>query len=554
MLPSVSCWKRYSFFLSLVIAFLFALPNGYGEGPALRIVPVIKNTNAQPVAENKSTSSTLDSLDSLELRVRHQLTVLDKDEKGKVGRIEREGESLLIHFSEVEAQMRAKERLTQRLGQTAQVSLQLAPKTPRWLQRLGLKPMKLGLDLRGGVHFLMRADLASAVAQLGVEGQPATPTEVQTLKREMMERTLTTLRNRVNELGVAEALVQRQGENGIVVELPGIQDIGYAKEILGKTATLKFLLMAGASPHGPTKSYTDRAKRTYQLNDRPVLTGESIMGAASDQDREGRPAVNIRLGGNTAGFSKITEDNLGKPMAVIYVELIEGKTTETVISAPIIQSRLGNQFQITGVGSLQEAKDLALLLRAGALPAAVSIVEERIVGPSMGQDNIRMGMLSMTVGLAAVLVFMLIYYGLFGLIADIALLMNLVFLVALMSLIGATLTLPGIAGIVLTLGMAVDASVLIFERIREEFRKGRSPGLSITRGFDQAFATILDSNLTTLIVGIVLFSIGSGVVKGFAVTLCLGILTSLFTSTLGTRVVLHCFYGRHSPKSLAIGI
>jgi preprotein translocase subunit SecD len=346
-----------------------------------------------------------------------------------------------------------------------------------------------------------------------------------------------------------------------VVELPGIQDTAYARDILGKTATLKFLMadhehdiqeVFAGNPVIGSKIYHYQG-RPVLLKTQPIMTGESVVGATTGQDRDGHPAVSIRLGGDVALFSKITRENVGHKMAVVYMEANDGKIHESVISLATIHSPLGNQFQITGLG-YEESRDLALLLRAGALPAPVSIVEESIVGPSMGQENIQMGIISVAVGLGLVMVFMTFYYSVFGFIANLALVANLIFLVALMSLIGATLTLPGIAGIVLTLGMAVDANVLIFERIREELRLGLSPRNSVARGFQYAFATIIDSNLTTLIVGVVLFAVGTGPVKGFAVTLCLGILTSLLTATMGSRALVELLHGRRHIKRVRVGI
>jgi len=385
---------------------------------------------------------------------------------------------------------------------------------------------------------------------------------IQEIRNETLEQTLTTLRNRVNELGVAEAIVQRQGLNRVVVELPGIQDTAYAKDILGKTATLKFLMedyqhpieeVLAGHPVVGSKLYTDRFRRPALLKTQPILTGESITGASTGQDRDGGPAVSVRLGGDISLFAKTIRENIGRRMGVVYVEVKDGKITESVISLATIQGAFSNNFQIMGL-SVQEARDLALLLRAGALPAPVDIVAESIVGPSMGQENIRMGVISVCVGLGLVLLFMTLYYSVFGMIANLALLANLILLLAIMSIIGATLTLPGIAGIVLTLGMAVDANVLIFERIREELRLGMSPKASIVRGFEYAFATIIDSNLTTLIVGVILFAVGTGAVKGFAVTLCIGILTSLLTATTGSRALVELLYGGRSIRRVRVGI
>ena len=507
--------------------------------------------------------------------------------------------------------------------------------TPKWLRAIGAAPLKLGLDLRGGVHLLIEVDVEgtlkrrneSFVADIrtvlrearyhyrSVESdtesnvviifenkthrEQAFPLLKQhfpeldlvkqerssdreeadgvivaqlsqggfaQLRQETVEQTMTILRNRINELGVAESVVQRQGLNYIVVELPGVQDTARAKEILGKTATLEFVMHDEATDplggHIPISSRVvpDSANKPIVVKKRAILTGDSITGAISGRDsRDGMPSVTIRIGGAGVGlFKKVTRESIGKRMAVIYRESRMGdnhtvQATERIISLATIQSALGSQFQITGL-AYEEANNLALMLRAGALPAAVSIVEERTVGPSLGQENIQLGIISMEVGLALVFGFMILYYSVMGVIANVALLMNTLVLLALQSFIGATLTLPGIAGIVLTMGMAVDANVLIFERIREEIRKGGSLQACIHSGFDRAFATILDSNLTTLIAGVVLFMVGTGPIRGFAVTLSLGILSSLLTMVMGTRAMVSLLYGRSSVKKIRIGI
>lgn len=600
-------WKYLVLIFVLFLGLIYALPNIYGEDPAVQITGL----KEKPVDE------------ALVSKVRGVLQTANIDP----GSIELENKNtLLVRFNDADTQLKAKEIIKQGVGDDYSVALNLAPVTPRWLQALGANPMKLGLDLRGGVHFLMEVDVDSVVQrqmegyfseapkilreahvhykriermpkggyqvvfdspELRSEGLTAlqshqpdlefkldeesdmnivkanfSPIALKDIRNATMEQTLATLRNRVNELGVAEAIVQRHGANKIVVELPGIQDTAYARDILGKTATLKFLMVdvehdvnsvLSGKPVAGSKIYYHRSGTPVLLKNQIILTGESINGASTGQDSDGRPAVNIRLGGDISTFSRTTKENIGRPMATVYVEMKDHKIEESVINVATIISALGNNFQVTGI-KMQEARDLALLLRAGALPAALSIVEERIVGPSMGQENIKMGMISVVVGMSLVLVFMVLYYSVFGLIADLALVANLILLVALMSLIGATLTLPGIAGIVLTLGMAVDANVLIFERIREELRLGMSPQASIHRGFEFAFGTILDSNLTTLIVGIILFAVGTGPVKGFAVTLCLGIVTSLFTATTGSRALVQLLYGKRNLKRIRVGI
>jgi len=537
-------WKYYFLFILLILGTLYAVPNLFGEDPAVQVAGLKGYLVDEGVAQE----------------VQKLLSDYQLDFKSMA--LTETG--LLVRFKNAETQLKAKELIQKSLTTPVSVALNLAPVTPRWLVSLGAHPMKLGLDLRGGVHFLMQVDM-STVINRRMEGHSGTlsEAELQVIRNETMEQTLATLRNRINELGVSEAVVQRQGLNRVIVELPGIQDTAYARDILGKTATLKFVLedqkhsvkdVIAGNPVVGSKIYFDRFNRPVLLKTQAIVTGESVVSASTSQDRDGHPAVAIRLGGDVALFSKVTRENIGHRMAVIYIENNHGVNTESVISLATIQSALGNQFQITGL-RFEEARDLALLLRAGALPAPVSIVEESIVGPSLGQENIRMGMISVAVGLSLVLLGMAAYYSVFGIIANVALVANLILLVAAMSLIGATLTLPGIAGIVLTLGMAVDANVLIFERIREELRLGLSSRASIHRGFQYAFATIVDSNLTTLIVGVVLFAIGTGPVKGFAVTLSIGILTSLLTATMGTRSLVELLYGgKTAIKRLRVGI
>jgi preprotein translocase subunit SecD len=500
--------------------------------------------------------------------------------------------------------------------------------------------MRLGLDLRGGVHFLMQVDV-NTVMQQRIEGDlrgigqalreehirysgisrqadnkivlqfraddmtnqaldyvnrryneftwdktqqgdqytltgVLSPQALFRARSDTLEQEMNTLRNRVNELGVSEAVVQQQGDSRISIDLPGIQDTAEAKNILGKTATLEFhmvdvehdAVLAQAQGLAPpdTKLYTLNNQPMLLLN-QIVLRGSSIVSATASFGEDGRPNVQIRLGGaGDSLFTKTTADNVGKPMAIVYVEVkstptvvngertIQYQTERRIISAPNIQSALGGTFQITGLRSPNEARTLALLLRAGALPAAVTIIEERQVGPSLGKQNIQMGILSVEVGMALVVVFMAIYYGLMGIFANIALVMNLVLIVALLSLLGATLTLTGIAGIVLTVGMAVDANVLIFERIREELRRGAGVQSSIYAGYARAFTTILDANITTLIVMLILFSLGAGVIKGIAITITIGLMTSMFTAIAGTRLLVNLVYGGSTAKNISIGI
>ena len=620
MLNKYPAWKYWLLLVILTVGLIYSAPNLFGEDPAVQVLPTASRALTKATKEEIEKSLAEANIPFKSIR--------------------QENESLLIRFKDTPSQIKGKDVIYDKLGGNYTVALNLAPKTPAWLEALGAKPMKLGLDLRGGVHFLMEVDVDSAITRRmeGVLGDFRTelrdekiryrqispgsnesinlyfddketldkalghlqkrygefdflaqnqdgkmqivcqlkPAAIQEIRNYTLEQTLSTLRNRVNELGVAEAVVQRQGANHIVVELPGIQDTARAKDILGKTATLEFHLEAkeeslkatpGRQAPPGTKWYTDRDGRSILLKKRVVLTGDSITGASiGADDRTGRPAVHVRVGG--AGlplFKKTTIENIGNLLAVVYIEtkteqeMVDGqavkknKTHETLISIATIQSALGSNFQITGF-TLPEAQDLSLLLRAGALPASIQIVEERTVGPSLGQENIRLGILSIEVGLGLVVVGMMLYYSVFGIIANLALLINVILLVAILSVMGATLTLPGMAGIVLTVGMAVDANVLIFERIREELRHGMSIQASIHSGFDRALATIVDSNLTTLIVVIILFCIGTGPIKGFAITTCVGILTSMLTAVTCTRAIVNLAYGRRSVKHLPIGI
>jgi len=620
MLNKYPTWKYWLLLAILTVGLIYSAPNLFGEDPAVQVLPTASRALTKTTQE--------------------QVEKALEDAKVPYLSIRQENESLLVRFKDTVTQIKAKDVIHDKLGDNYIVALNLAPKTPAWLEAFGAKPMKLGLDLRGGVHFLMEVDVESAISRRmeGILGDIRTdlrdqkiryrqispgsretinlyfddqdtlskalahlqkrygefdflaqttdgkmqivcqlkPQALQEIRNYTLEQTLSTLRNRVNELGVAEAVVQRQGANHIVVELPGIQDTARAKDILGKTATLEFHLEAkeealkatpGRTAPPGTKWYTDRDGRPFLLKKRVVLTGDSITGASvGADDRTGRPAVHVRVGG--AGlplFKKTTMENIGNLLAVVYIEskteqenvdgqwVKKNKTQETLISIATIQSALGSSFQITGF-TLPEAQDLSLLLRAGALPASIQIVEERTVGPSLGQENIRLGILSIEVGLGLVVIGMMLYYSVFGIIANLALLINVVLLVAILSVMGATLTLPGMAGIVLTVGMAVDANVLIFERIREELRHGMSVQAAIHSGFDRALATIVDSNLTTLIVVIILFCIGTGPIKGFAITTCIGILTSMLTAVTCTRAIVNLAYGRRSVKHLPIGI
>jgi preprotein translocase subunit SecD len=614
-------WKNLLVVVIIFVAFLYAAPNLFGEDPSVQI----SGSSATIPVDANTVNTVKQALQTAKINYKT---------------IQLENHSLLLRFSSNDAQLSAKETIQHELGDNYLVALNTTPATPAWLKSIGAMPMKLGLDLRGGVHLLLQVDVDSVLKQR-IEGdarnisqilrdnhvryngltRDATntilvnfrtqdalddamhllslrfnefawtkntnngnfilqgildPAALQRAHQDTLDQAMNTLRNRVNELGVSEALVQQQGASRVAVDLPGIQNATEAKNILGKTATLEFHMVdtehdvnnvVGGIAPPDTHLYYDQGRPVLLKND-IILRGSSIITATSGMGEDGRSSVDVRLGGGGEGlFSKTTAENVGKPMAVLYVEVkseakpdangvnaIEYHTDRRIISVATIQSALGNSFQITGLTSQDEARTLALLLRAGALPAPVTIIEEREVGPSLGKQNIHMGVMSVAVGFLFVVVFMALYYSLFGIIADIALGMNLVLIVALLSILGATLTLPGIAAMVLTVGMAVDANVLIFERIREELRNGMGVQASIHAGYERAFATIVDANVTTLIVAIVLFSLGSGAVKGFAVTLTIGLITSMFTAITGTRAIVNLVYGGRPVKKVAIGM
>ncbi len=600
---------------AILIGLLYALPNLYGEDPAVQI------TGARGTAANEQT---LDQVRSL----------LDK-EKIEAKSIALENGAILARFSNPDIQLRAREALLPALGDKFVVALNLAPATPKWLEAIGGEPMKLGLDLRGGVHFLMEVDMETALGKLqeqnvdslrtllrdegipyssirktdnyGVEirfrnadGRSKasdylarrnqdlifrngdnnslkaifTDERLRDARTYAVQQNITILRNRVNQLGVAEPLVQRQGADRIVVELPGIQDTARAKEILGATATLEFRLVntnvdpsaleTGRIPGDSEVKYTRDGRPTI-LYKRVVLTGDHITDSTSQADEYGQPQVSISL--DSAGgsiMSNFTKDNVGKPMATLFVEYKDsGKRDENdrailvkneeVINVANIQTRLGNNFRITGISNANEARQLSLLLRAGALIAPIQIVEERTIGPTLGLQNITQGLEACLWGLIASVAFMIIYYRKFGVIASTALLANLVLIVGVMSLLpGATLTMPGIAGIVLTLAVAVDANVLINERIKEELRNGRSVQQAIHEGYKGAFSSIIDANLTTLITAVILYAVGTGSIKGFAITTAIGVATSMFTAIVGTRAIVNLLYGGKRIKKLSI--
>lgn len=612
-------WRYLLIIVLIVLGIVYAAPVVYGEDPAIQIKP--KSGSSVPATIVQSVSD-----------------ALLKQKIGLLSIKQQPDNTVLIRFKDTEEQLKAQDVLQATLGDKFVVALNLAPRTPKWLQALGAHPMKLGLDLRGGIHFLLKVvvnavvkerlvgDVHSMGTQLrnaniryaGISTDKKTEITIRLrdadaqskalvllkknfpeyqirgsskgynliamlsqeaatkIQQEAVTQNITTLRNRVNDLGVSEPVITQQGKDQISVDLPGVQDMARAKEIMGKVATIRFQMV-------DTEHDAEEASKTgivpfgdtlYKFEGRPVLvknqvilSGNSIMNASSIVGENGRPAVSIRAGGGGVSyFSKVTADNIGKPMATIYVvtesvkKIVKGKVVTTqkqvekIISVATIQSALGNSFQITNLDSMQYAKDLALFLRSGAYSAPVVFIQERLVGPSLGKENIRMGVLSTEVGSLLVILFMAFYYRLFGLVADFALIMNVVFVVAIMAILGATMTLPGIAGIVLTVGMAVDANVLINERIREELRNGASAQAAIYSGYKRAFSTIVDANVTTLIVAVVLFALGSGPVQGFAVVLTIGLLTSMVTSIFFTRAIINLIYGRRSVKQLSIGI
>ncbi len=595
-------WKYVLVALALVIGLLYTLPNLFGELPAVQVSPV--RTTEKPDA-------------ALMQRVEGALKQASIATSGLI--LDEHG--VKAKFADTDTQIKAKDILQSALGADYTVALNLLPASPTWLTSIGALPMYLGLDLRGGVHFLMQVDMPKALEKAAERYQG----DIRTLLREKkirytgvsrdgntvtirfadaatrdqarqtietaysdlqlvdttttdglalvaslketaktktqeyaIQQNLTTLRNRVNELGVAEPVIQQQGADRVVVQLPGVQDTAKAKEILGRTATLEIRMVDEEAMQDPTRLqsaasgqvpfgdelYPERNGRPILVKKTVVLTGDYITDAQPGFDSNSQAAVHVNLDGRGARiFRDITRDNVGKRMAILLIE--KGKTE--VITAPVIREEIGGgRVQITGMDSVQESKDIALLLRAGALAAPMDIVEERTVGPSMGADNIAKGFHSNLWGFMAVATFMIFYYRVFGIFSVLALTANGLFLIALLSMWQATLTLPGMAGIALTLGMAIDANVLINERIREEIRHGNSPQAAIAAGFDRAFGTILDSNVTTFIAGMALFWLGSGPVRGFAMVLCLGILTSMFSAVTVSRALVNLTYGRQA--------
>lgn len=618
MLNKYPLWKNLLLVVILLFGFIYAAPNLFGEDPAIQI--------SAPTSA-KADSSLINKIsETLKTTALNPLS------------IQQDNQNLLIRFKDTDTQLKARDLLAKTLGDDYTVAVNLAPATPKWLLAVSALPMKLGLDLRGGIHFALEVDVNAVVKQrmegivknvsdslrdekiryaavlqqqnqLTVAFRELAPetAALDLLKRQYPEmqittqnqngryqligkwtdeglnkvrqnaidQTMTTLRNRVNELGVAEPIVQQQGPDRIAVDLPGVQDTARAQQILGGTATLDFRLVdmtndprmaaTGIVPSGSHLYNYDG--RPILLKDQVILTGNSITDASASFGEDGRPSVSISLGGGGEGyFHRVTGENIGKPLAIVYVEtkattqVVNGKTVrvphkvERVISVATIQSALPGHFQITGLGDPEEARNLSLLLRAGALPAPIYVVEERTIGPQLGAENIRMGVISIVAGFVLVALFMAFYYRVFGLIANVALTMNLVLVVALLSILGSTLTLPGMAGIVLTVAMAVDANVLIFERIREEMRLGLTPQASIHAGYERALATIIDANVTTLIVALVLFGVGTGPIKGFAITLTLGLLTSMLTGIMLTRAIVNTIFGGKNLTRLPIGI
>jgi preprotein translocase subunit SecD len=608
-------WKNLLVLIVFGIGIIYSLPNLYGDDPSVQV----SSTQSAKIAQEQAN------------QIKSEIEASGVTVKA----FEFNDGRILARFSNTDDQLKVDDLLRDKMGSNYTVALNLAPTTPPWLRALGANAMYLGLDLRGGVHFLLEVDMDAAARQaedrynddlrLALRGanmryqsvtknngfikitlksaadKPALLTlldkdfrtlditepeaqdqvwlkvsekEVREIKKFAVSQNMTTLRNRVNELGVAEPVIQQQGDNRIMVQLPGVQDTTRAKEILGTTATLEYRLVdtehdvreavAGRVPVN-SRLYYERNGNPILLDRRVIVTGDQIVDASSGQDEDGRPSVNISLNGvGAAKMAKTTQVSVGKPMAVVFIEykvdtrMVNGQKVrhkekvEKVINVATIQGVFSKRFQTTGLDSPQEARNLSLLLRAGALAAPVDIVEERTVGPSLGQDNIDKGMLSFVVGFALVVLFMAVYYKLFGMIANFALAFNVVIVVAILSMLQATLTLPGIAGIILTVGMSVDANVLIFERIKEELRNGNTPQSAIFIGYEKAFATILDSHFTNLVVAVVLFAFGTGSVKGFAVTLIIGILSSMFTAITGTRMVINWVYGNRRVEKLSI--
>ena len=616
-----SIWTYAFILMVLSIGVIYSLPNLYPAKPAIQIAYTDSGKSADQILLN-------------------QVTEILEDRSVGVESIGLKDNNIIAKFNSFDDQLAGKAALQRVLLDRAVVALNLEPSTPKWLRDIGGGPLKLGLDLSGGVHFLLEVDIDSAldnrlesllneyrkkfrderinvesslksnkdlifsfisdedynkalrifsddnITSLGTPLYDLRPNSLRNLVeiaysqnaiKEIRDyavgQNLMTLRNRVNELGVSEPIVQRQGSSRIVVELPGVQDTTAAKKIIGKTANLEFRLEAASTTSRLRKEefdFQDERMGSAFLEKNIIVAGDRVTNASSGFDESGFAQVNITLdmqGGRA--MQKATNGNIGRRLGVLFVEqknksvltkdaddndVIEQTSyvTKEIISLATVQAVLGTSFRITGVGSPQEASELALLLRAGALAAPMKFVEERTVGPSLGKENIELGVRSIIIGLLSVIAFMFFYYRWFGFAANIALFANVVLITGFMSLLGATLTLPGIAGIVLTIGMAVDANVLIFSRIREELKAGKDPQTAIQEGFSRAFVTIVDANVTTLIASVVLYAIGTGPVKGFAITLSIGILTSMFTAILGTRAIINLMYGNKNIKELRV--
>jgi preprotein translocase subunit SecD len=618
MLNKYPLWKNLIIVFALVIGFIYALPNFFPDDFAIQVTGARGSTEV----DQRVLDRALGALESRGIEVKESSL---------------EDRNALIRLNSSDAQLRARPAVQAALGNDYLVALNMAPSTPGWLRSLGAGPMKLGLDLRGGVHFLLEVDMGTAVSQRleafsgqikrelrderiryrggDVEGNreivlsfrdsesrsaafdlirrqynefllnestregefllalTLSEAEVRNIQEYALEQNLTTIRNRVNELGVAEPLVQRQGADRIIVELPGVQDTAQAKRVLGATANLEFRMEARQdTPGAETEQFgfRDNPQRTARLERDVIATGNNVANAQQAFDENGQPQVNITMdsvGGDL--MNRATRNNVGRRMAVLFIEFrteteaqeVDGEIREVekrivekgLISLATVQSALGSSFRITGLDSIPEAAELALLLRAGALAAPMYFVQERTIGPSLGQKNIDAGVTSVAFGFALVLIYMLVFYRGFGVVANVTLTLNLMLLLACMSILSATLTLPGIAGIVLTVGMAVDANVLIFERIKEELKSGAPPQSAINAGYGRAFVSIFDANITTLLVAVILFAMGSGPVKGFAVTLSIGILTSMFCALVVSRAIVNVVYGGRRVEKLSIG-
>lgn len=618
MLNKYPLWKNLVILVALVIGFIYALPNLFPDDHAIQITGARSSTEVNSTVLDRAVKA----LESEGIEVKSS-ALQDRD--------------ALIRLTNGDDQLQARPIVQSALSNDYLVALNMAASTPDWLKSLGAGPMKLGLDLRGGVHFLLEVDMVTAVNQRlealssqikgdlreeriryrggDLEGDrqivlsfrdeagrseafdlirdqynqflmdertvdgdrqivlSLSEAEVRSIQEYALEQNLTTIRNRVNELGVAEPLVQRQGADRIIVELPGVQDTAQAKRVLGATANLEFRMEArqdASAGEVEEFSFRDNRQRSARLERDIITTGNNVANAQQAFDENGQPQVNITMdsvGGDQ--MNRATRNAIGRRMAVLFIEfrtetesrMVDGELTSVdkrvvekgIISLATVQSALGSSFRITGLDSIPEAAELALLLRAGALAAPMYFVQERTIGPSLGQKNIDAGVMSVALGFGLVLLYMLVYYRGFGLIANVALSLNLMLLIACMSILSATLTLPGIAGIVLTVGMAVDANVLIFERIREELKAGLPPQSAINSGYSRAFVSIFDANITTLLVAVILFAMGSGPVKGFAVTLCLGILTSMFSGLMVSRSIVNFVYGGRKIEKLSIG-